>query len=46
MNAFSYILEHIEGTVLFVSLLIAGVAVVLRFFDIQSKSSRRRILKE
>lgn len=34
MNAFSYILKHIEGTVLFVSLLIAGVAVVLRFFDI------------
>ena len=46
MNAFSYVLEHIEGTVLFVSLLIAGVAVMLRFFDIQSKSSRRRILKE
>ncbi|WP_288238236.1 pentapeptide repeat-containing protein [uncultured Alistipes sp.] len=46
MNAINYILEHIEGIFLAISLLVAGIVIALKFFDIQSKSSRRRMLKE
>ena len=46
MNAINYVLEHIEGIFLVISLLISGILIVLKFFDIQSKSSRRRMLKE